>query len=250
MSKKQHLSRLAAPRTWPIERKRLKWIAKPSPGTNNLNLSLPLVVILRELLKVARTAKEVRFIINNKEVLINNNPVRDIKFSVGLFDTISLPKLKKYYRLVFSKNRKLRLIDIPEKETNLLPIKITNKTTLRKNQNQINLSNGWNILSKDKLKIGDSILFNTATNKIEKKFALDKGNSVYITGGKHAGMVANLKEIKTLGELKKERIAILAPSKDETASTTLKYVFVIGEAKSAIKVEWKRKRKLREVSEP
>ena len=107
----------------------------------------------------------------------------------------------------------------------------------KKNKTQINLSNGWNILSKEKFKTGDSILFNTSTKKIEKKLALKEGNTIYITGGKHAGMVAKLKEIKEVGELKKERIVKVAPSKDEIESTDLNHIFVIGEANPAVKVE-------------
>jgi small subunit ribosomal protein S4e len=237
MSKKQHISRLAAPRTWPIRRKGIKWIAKPSPGVYNLSLSLPLIVVLRDLLKVVKTSKEAKFILHSKDVLVNSKPIRDVKFSVGIFDTISLPKLKQYYRLVFGKNKKLGLIEIPEKETNLIPIKISNKTTMKKNKSQLNLSNGWNILSKEKFQSGDSILFNISTKKIEKKFALESGNVVYIIGGKHAGMVAKLKEISKIGELKKEKIATLTPSKDETVSTNLEHIFVVGGDKPAVKVE-------------
>ncbi len=237
MSKKQHMSRLAAPKTWPIKRKGIKWIAKPTPGSHKLGLSLPLIVVLRDLLKVVRTSREAEFIVHNKDILINNQLIKDIKFGIGLFDTLSLPKLKRYYRVVFGKNGKLKLIEIPEKETNLIPIKIINKTNLKKNKAQINLSNGWNVLSKEKFKVGGSILFNTSTKKIEKKLALEKGNTVYITGGRHVGMIARLKEINTVGELKKEKTAIVVPSKGESRSTNLNYIFIIGEDKPAIKLE-------------
>lgn len=237
MSKKQHLSRLAAPKTWPISRKILKWVAKPTPGPHNLTLSLPLIIILRDLLKVARTSNEAKFIMHNKDVLINKKPVRDIKLPVGLFDTISLPKLKQHYRLVSSKTGKFRLLEIPEKETNLIPMKITSKTTLKKDKTQLNLSNGWNLLSKEKIKVGDSILFNTETNKVEKKLALDKGSTAYVIGGKHSSSVGVIKDIQSIGELRKEKTVTLTLSKDEEIITTANHIFIIGDTKAAVKVE-------------
>lgn len=237
MSKQRHLSRLAAPRTWPIKRKGTKWVAKPSPGPHNLTLSVPLVIIIRDFLGVARTAREAKFIMHNKDILINKKAVRDIKIPVGLFDTVSLPKLKQHYRLVLNKTGKFKLLEIPENETNLMLIKIINKTTIKKNKQQINLNNGWNILSSEKIRAGDSILFNTETNKIEKKFLLEKGSTAYITGGKHSGTVGTVKEIQSLGELKKEKIVTLALSKDTEISTKSNHILIVGDAKAEVKVE-------------
>ena len=45
MTGKEHLKRVAAPRTWPITRKTSKWVAKPSPGPHSQEHGMPLVVV-------------------------------------------------------------------------------------------------------------------------------------------------------------------------------------------------------------
>ncbi len=237
MSKKQHLSRLAAPKSWPIKRKGIKWVAKPTPGPHKLQDSMPLVVVLREILKVTKDSKEVKYLVRNKEILVNSRVVRDIKLSVGLFDIISLSKLKLHYRMVLSKNGKFRLIEIPEKESASVPLKVDNKVSLGKDKIQINFTNGWNLISKEKIKVGDSVLFNASTNKIDAKLPSDKGVTAYVTGGRHSGVVGNIADVQSIGEFKKRKIVSIAVSKDETIATDSSHIFIVGGAKAAIKVE-------------
>jgi len=49
-----HLSTLAAPKSWPIKRKGIKWITRPKSGPHNLKSSLPLIVVLRDMLKLTK----------------------------------------------------------------------------------------------------------------------------------------------------------------------------------------------------
>ena len=224
MGKKQHLSRLAAPATWPIERKKSKWIAKPLAGTHNLKYSMPLVVLLRDVLKLAEISATINKIINRRELLVNGHIVREKNFAIGLFDVLSIPKLNKSYRILLSKNGKFAISEITEKEANILPLKIRNKSVIKKGKVQLNFSNGWNIIAaKDNYKSGDVILFDFKNNKIVKHLKLSKDNLVYITGGKYIGNVAKLGEIKVFGKLKKNKIAILSSDKEHW-ETNAKYI--------------------------
>ena len=54
---KSHLKRIAAPRTWDIDRKTTKFIARPKPGQHTLQLGMPLAVLLKEILKKMKTNK-------------------------------------------------------------------------------------------------------------------------------------------------------------------------------------------------
>jgi len=65
MARKQHLSRLATPSTWPIRRKGIKWIVKPSSGSHNLQYSMPLVVFMRDILQVTKSATETKKVLEN-----------------------------------------------------------------------------------------------------------------------------------------------------------------------------------------
>ena len=67
---KNHLKRIAIPRTWRVKtKKEIKYIARPKPGKNFL-YSMPLATILKEVICIARTEKEVKFILSEKTVLV------------------------------------------------------------------------------------------------------------------------------------------------------------------------------------
>ncbi|MEM4788723.1 MAG: S4 domain-containing protein, partial [Ignisphaera sp.] len=95
-----HLKRLAAPAFWPILRKEYKWITKPSPGPHLLERCIPLLVLIRDVLKLAENAREAKKIIFDGEVLIDGRVRRDFKFPVGLMDVVSIPKINMYIRIV------------------------------------------------------------------------------------------------------------------------------------------------------
>ena len=226
MAKKQHLSRLAAPKSWPVPRKGIKWIAKPTPGTHNLQTSLPLVVVLRDILETVRTSKEVKGLLHTKDILVNGKVPRDVRFPVGLFDIISIPKSKTNYQIIFNNKGKLVPQEIKGAEANLFPAKINGKTTVRGGKTQLNLSNGWNLLvAKDTYKVNDVVVIDLTTRKIKDHKKFDTGKDCYITAGKRIGRTGKLKEIKHVGLLKKENIAVLE-SKEGTFETRAEYLFV------------------------
>lgn len=238
MSKINQISRMAAPDSWPIERKGMKWVAKPYPGTHGLQYSMSLNTWLLEILELANIRRNIKRIILAKDVLVNGKVIMEEKFPVGIFDVLSVPKLKKNYRVTINKIGKLILIEIPEHDAKLVPAKVISKTTISGGKVQFSCSNGWNILhDKSDYKIGDVLLFDAATRKVAKHLSLKQGNLVFTIGGKHVGKVAKLNEIKEIGELKKIRIAVLSEDK-ESWETSLDKLFVIGEgAKQEIKVQ-------------
>lgn len=226
MGKKNHLSRLASPKAWPVKRKGLKWIAKPVAGAHNLKTSMPLVVILREILGVVETAKEVKRMIQERELLVNNNVPKNIKLPVGFQDVISIPKLKLAYRMMYSQNGKLIPAEIKAGEANLLPLKVGSKTSIKGGKTQLNFSNGWNLLvSKDTYKINDVVVIDLATKKIKNHLKFGPGKEMYIVAGKRLGSTGKLKDVKKIGVLKKENIATLE-SKSGTWETKAEYLFV------------------------
>jgi small subunit ribosomal protein S4e len=237
MGKKQHLSRLAAPRTWPVERKRSKWIAKPSAGAHSIKKSLPLVVVLRDILKLVKTSKDVKNLLNERAILVNNRKLTDIKFAVGLFDVISLPKIKESYRVLINKQNKFSLVKIAESEANTLLLRIDNKRTVSKGKTQINFMNGWNqLVSKGNYKTSDVVVFDTKTNKLVSTLNLKVGSIVYFIGGKHAGISGKLSELSETGTLRKHKVAKVSFGK-ESIESSLRNIIVIGDTKPLIKVE-------------
>ena len=107
------IKRLTAPRSWPVKRKSNAWITKPSPGAHALEDSIPVNVVLRDLLKVCNTASEVRAVLFEKGLLVDGKTVTSLKQGVGLMDIVSLPKIGLSYRMVMNRRGKLELVKIP-----------------------------------------------------------------------------------------------------------------------------------------
>ena len=86
-----HLKSLAAPKTWPIPRKRFVFVTKQHPGPHTLNSSMPLSVVLRDVLKALSVAREMKKALAAGKILVNGVVRKEMKFPVGIFDTVSVP---------------------------------------------------------------------------------------------------------------------------------------------------------------
>ncbi len=175
------------PKTWPVPRKgnKKRFIAVPS---HSVSKGISLLFLLRDILKIAATRKEVRHMTLNGMVKINNKIRHDENFPVNVLDVVSLSASgdERYYRLEI-KNKKFNLITIDAKDADSKIVKIIGKKILSKGQVQMNLRDGQNFLSKDKFSVGDSVMLDTKKDKISKVLNLKKGAKVEIISGKHAG---------------------------------------------------------------
>ena len=144
--KTARLKRKPAPRFWPIHRKEMPWIVKPSSGVTLSRDCLPLTLVLRDMLGISQTRKEGKMILSQGKVLINNKVVKKDDFPVGLMDVISLPEANKYYRVMPS-HKGLILSPISKEESGFTLQRVENKVTVKKGM-QIALHNGANMLIK------------------------------------------------------------------------------------------------------
>jgi small subunit ribosomal protein S4e len=193
-----HLKRHAIPKSWPIQRKGTAFVVQPNRGFSE---SLPILIILRDLLKVAQNRKEAKKMIHMKNILLNSKEVRDEKEGVLLFDVITLVPSNKNYRLVVLKNEKFSIEEIKESEANTKIIKIIGKKVLKGKKVQLNLSDGRNILSNIKCGTGDSVLLNLKSKKIEKCIPLEKNSEAIVFAGKHSGEKGKVVEINKEGKV-------------------------------------------------
>ena len=154
----RHLKRLAAPKFWKMAKKGVKWVVRPSPGPHPLKECIPLLVLVRDILKLVETADEGKKIIKRGEVLVDGKIRKDHKFPVGLFDVISIPKIGKNYRIIPNKDG-LGLIEIGEKEKNKKLCKIVGKTLVKGSKIQLNLHDGKNILVEENKVMKPKALF-------------------------------------------------------------------------------------------
>jgi len=225
---KNHLKRLNAPKKWRIKRKGLKFITRPSPGPHNINASMPLNIIIRDMLKYASTAREVRNILQNKNVLVNGIKRKEPNFPVGLFDVIEIVETKEYFRFIIDQKGKLNLVATEKADAELRACKITGKTKL-KGKTQLNLSDGCNILvEKDDYSTYETLFLTIPKKEIKKRIKFSKGALVYLTGGKNIGQIGTIEDIKGNMVFYKTENGVFETLKD--------YAFIIGEEKPLIKI--------------
>ena len=119
--------RISAPRTYNIKRKAHKWITCVNPGPHNKKAPA-LNIILRDIINITRNSKEVKNALNKGKVLVDGRVRKDYKFPVGFMDVISIPLMKKDYRVTYDHVGKFKCISISKKESSLKIVRIKNKS--------------------------------------------------------------------------------------------------------------------------
>jgi len=224
---KNHLKTIAAPKTWPINRKSKVFIMRPTSGPHNLETGVTLNFVLTDMLKIASRKKEAVHILYHKEVLVDGKRRKDVRFPVGLFDVITIKDTKKNYRLIMSIKGKLELKEIDDKEAQIKPLKIKVKKSMGK-KFQLGFYDGSNLLiDKNDYSVGDTVT--VKSGKVKDHFKLAKGNTIFLTGGRNLGKTGVIEDIT--GN------KILYKAKNEVLETLKKYAFVIGKDKPIIKLE-------------
>jgi small subunit ribosomal protein S4e len=221
-----HLKRIVAPKTWPILRKTTKMISRPKPNGQKMEMTLPVVLVMREMLGLVQTAQQAKKILRTTDVTVNGRRIYDTDSTVGFMDLLHVGG--KNYRVLINQNNVLTVT--PAKE-DVIVQKITNKTTIGKGKTQINCASGRNLLvAKDEYKVGDSIVLDK-DGKLTGHYSLEHGASVLLTGGSHIGKVGTVESIS--GH------TIIISVGDEKLQTATTHAYVIGKGKPAITIEGK-----------
>lgn len=224
-----HLKRLKAPRTWALGRKITTWTVKPSPGPHAIEGSIPLLLVVRDYLRLADTAREAKKIISARNVLVDGKARRDYKYPCGLMDVVAIPKIDTYYRILFDDRGILQLVKIDEERAGWKLCRIENKTIVKGGKMQINLHDGRNILvNETTYKTGDVLKIALPSQEILGKIPMEKGSLAMIIGGTHIGEIAEI-EGSSVTKSSMPNIVLL-----KGFSTIRQYVFPIGTDKPLI----------------
>ena len=248
---KKHLKRLRVPEFWKISKKRAKWATMPRAGPHSKFESIPLLIVVRDILDLADTRKDAKKIIKMGEVFVDGKHKKDHKYPAGLMDVVSIPKLKTNHRIVPT-YKGLKLIEIGAVEAEKKICKIENKRSIRKAASkaaakgatktaatiQLNLHDGRNILvdakDADKYEVGDSVLITLPDQKVSNHLKMQKGALVIITKGKNIGMSGKIEQI--IVTKAKEPTKLICKIAGEKMEVIKDYVFVIGKEKPVIKL--------------
>jgi len=223
---KRHLKRISAPRTWSIKRKENVWITRQNPGPHNMKNSIPLNVIFKDILKYTKTTRETKRILSQGNVFVNGKARKNVRFSVGPLDVLSLPTGENF-RLLYNKLGKFVLVSAGKDEGKRVLYKIKNKVPLKNKKIQLNFSEGSNIIvDKDTYSTGDTLVLEGG--KIKEHVKFEDSASIYAIGGKHIGAIGSLKKIDNGYEIK---------TKHGSFKILKEHVFVIGKDKPLFNVK-------------
>ena len=224
------MKRLTAPKTWPIERKKKKYVIAPALGPHPKEKSIPLGVVIRDILSLAQTLKEVKEILNKGLVKIDNKTRNDYKLPIGLMDVISIGK--EYYRVLPSK-KGFNIKQIGKDEASTKLVKIENKTCLKNKKIQLNMHDGKNmIVDNNDYRTGDVIVLDLDKNKVKEIIRLEKGCQVLLTGGNNIGKIGKMEDLVVTRSSQPDQILVALD--DRKISLPKDYVFVIGKDKPII----------------
>ena len=242
---KRHLKRKPAPRFWPIHRKEFVWVAKPKPGPHPISRCLPTLLIIRDILGFAKTRKEAKAIISQGKVWVDGKIRKEELFPIGLMDVVSIPEIKKSYRILPSK-KGLTLHPIKEDEALFKLCRIEDKTTVAGGHIQLNLHDGGNVLirvndpgnpEEDVYRTLDTLKVSLPQREIIEHFKLVEGAPVVVIGGKNIGRYGKVVAIEQRQGWKRRRLLATIEDKDGNQfQTILDYVFVIGDSEPCISI--------------
>jgi small subunit ribosomal protein S4e len=237
----KHLKRKPAPAFWPIHRKEYRWVVKPRPGPHRSDESLPLLVVLRDILALGKTRREVDVLLSKGNVKVDGIVRRDGDFPVGLMDILEIPALNKVYRVLPVSGKGLGLHEVPKEERDFKLCKIIGKTTVRDGHVQLNLSSGRNILVKvadsrkpveDVYKTSDLLRISIPKVEVLAHLKFEEGVLALIDGGQNAGQWG---EVVKIGRPSVYGSTVtIRNAEDQEIETTSDYVFPIGKGEAWI----------------
>jgi len=219
----RHMKVSSIPRSWPRGGKSVRFLTKPRAGPHSTEFSLPLVTLVRDVFRLAGTAREVKLAINGGKIKINNKVRRDEKFPVGPFDIISVQDYGEFSLL-------------PKKGVGLYPIKYKGPRYLRvegkrlySGKYQISLHDGSTVIVEkgnplSSVQVGSSLVFELDNKKWVPKLQLPltENSQVIIVGGKNEGVLGRVTSISP------EQVNISTPD-GQNFQTSKDHVYVIDE---------------------
>lgn len=240
----RQLKREPAPEFWPIHRKEAAWVARTRSGPHPIERSLPLVLVLREMLGYAKTAKEATRIINEGKVRIDGLVRKDRRFPVGLMDIVKIGGLGQIFRVLPKPNKGLSLSPISEKEAAYKLCKITGKRNIRGGRTQLNLHDGRNIILRtrdprqkldEEFAVGGAVQLGVPDQKIIKYVPFQVGALGLVVDGRNQGLHGKIISINPGTYARSKAVKIETTS--VAFETPAKYVIPVGTETPLVELE-------------
>lgn len=224
---KKHLKRLAAPKSWMLDKLGGVFAPRPSPGPHKLRESLPLIIMLRNRLKYAITRNEVEKIVKQRTIKVDGKIRTDMTFPAGFMDVVSIERTEEFFRILYDVKGRFILHRITPDEANYKLCRVKRVGTGGKGVPYLVTHDGRTIRYPDPLiKVHDTIRLDVASGKILEFIKFETGNLCMVTGGHNLGRVGVITH--------RERhpgsfdIVHVKDSLGHTFATRINYIFIIG----------------------
>ncbi len=221
------LKRRAAPRSWTIPRKGTKWVKRPGPGPHAQDQSIPLLLALRDLRHVVRSAREASLLLRAGVVRVDGKVAKDLDRGLGLMDTLSFAApLDAHYRVVKDRRGKLVLVAIPSTEAGVKVARVRFKHTVPTGKVAVTLHDGRNLLvaASTPYRVGDSVKIEVPSQKVVDHLKLGPGALAFVAGGSHVGQLARVERVEVRNSSQPNLVHFA-----EGFSTVKEYVYVVGQ---------------------
>jgi len=252
---KKHLKRLAAPKSWMLDKLGGVFTVRPSSGPHKLKECLPITLFLRNRLKYAMNKSEVEKIMKQRLVKVDGKVRTDVKYPCGFMDVIQIEKNNENFRLIYDVKGRFTVHRITPQEAKYKLCRVRKVKMGPKMVPFLFTSDGRTIRYPDPLiKVNDTIRVDVNTNKIIDFIKFETGNQCMVTGGRNTGRVGQIMNIERHhGSFD---IVHVRDAGGHTFATRLNYIFVIGKGMKAMvslpvgsgvrMTEWEQKMKKRE----
>lgn len=222
---KRHLKRLAAPKSWGLNKMGGTFAPKPIAGPHRSSEAIPLCILLKKI-NLASTKKEIKYICRSNFVKINNRVRTEKNFPVGLFDVLTIEKTNENYRLLYSINKRFYLHKITSEEATTRLCRVLKKN-VEENVPYTYTEDGCSIRFVDpSINVADTIRVDM-NNKVIGHIKFEEGKLAMVTRGNNLGCIGVIQRIE------KHEIGFdmvhMKDMNDRLFATRAKNCFVIGE---------------------
>lgn len=226
---KKHLKRLAAPKSWMLDKLGGVFAPRPSPGPHKLRESLPLIIMLRNRLKYAITRVEAEKIVKQRVIKVDGKVRTDMTFPAGFMDVVAIERTEEFFRILYDVKGRFILHRITAAEATYKLCRVKRVGTGTKGVPYLVTHDGRTIRYPDPLiKVHDTIRLDIASGKILEFIKFETGNLCMVTGGHNLGRIGVITNRKRHpGGFD---IVHVKDSQGHTFATRINYIFMIGKS--------------------
>lgn len=224
------------PRAIKIPKKAHPWAIKTAAGPHPAEMSIPLGIVVRDYLGIAKNSKEMKMVLSREQIKVDGKVRRDPKFPVGFMDLVSLPLVNKSFRCLLDRRGRLVFKEVGAEEAKVKLCRVKRKNVVAGKKIQITLHDGRNLIGDYKdVRPGDTLKISIPESKPVGRLEMKSGATAIVTGGKNIGRIGTVKEIRVV-KGSQHNIVVLEAS-GESFEAPVDYVFIVGDEKPAIDVQ-------------